>query len=212
MTAKLTFELDASPIERLEADIAVVAWFADERPIRGVAARADWRLCGRLSKLANEGSASGEAGEAILLTTSGGLRAPLVVALGVGPRADFGLGGIEGLAHDAALRVVDLRAAKLAFPFPEELPGAKGMRRRIAAVVTGIATALAERGAELHVVLAVAPGQVGAISEALATVSLRGAAADVALRIVPRESPAPSRKGSHAAVSRVFSPGPSQVK
>ena len=47
---------------------------------------------------------------------------------------------------------------------------------------------------------------------ALATVSLRGAAADVALRIVPRESPAPSRKGSHAAVSRVFSPGPSQVK
>lgn len=78
--------LAAGPIERVGADVAVVPLFAGERPLRDTAGRIDWRLCGRLSHLFAGRRLGGEVGEAVLIPGGGGVRAPLVLGLGLGER------------------------------------------------------------------------------------------------------------------------------
>ncbi|MGH0028691.1 MAG: hypothetical protein ACQGVC_02795, partial [Myxococcota bacterium] len=71
--AGLRLSLAPGPIERAEADIAVVTFFDDERPLRGAAGRADWRLCGAVSRLIQRSKLSGAFGEAALVPSTGGL-------------------------------------------------------------------------------------------------------------------------------------------
>ncbi|RMH36626.1 MAG: hypothetical protein D6689_22150 [Deltaproteobacteria bacterium] len=60
-------------------DALVVGFFSDERPLRGAAGLADWRLCGRLSRLIKAGRLSGRRGETLLLPP--GRRLPFARAL-----------------------------------------------------------------------------------------------------------------------------------
>jgi len=82
----LVLRLAAGPIERVSADVAVVPLFAGERPLRDTAGRIDWRLCGRLSHLFAARRLDGASGEAVLVPGGGGVRARLVLGLGLGER------------------------------------------------------------------------------------------------------------------------------
>jgi hypothetical protein len=79
---------DASP------ESLALSFFDDERPLRGAAGLADWRLCGRLSRLIESGRCKGESGESLMMPA--------------GPRLPFeriflfGLGG-SGTLDDKAL-------------------------------------------------------------------------------------------------------------
>ena len=84
-----TIRLTARPMERVDADIAVAGFFADDRPLRGGAARADWRLCGGLSRRIESGDLSGKSGEAMLIASGRALRAPRLMLLGLGARQDY---------------------------------------------------------------------------------------------------------------------------
>jgi leucyl aminopeptidase len=146
VSAALAIELETGPIERARADLAIVGFTSTDRPLRGAAGRADWRLCGRLSRLIAQGRVEGHAGEAVLLPGGGGLRAPLLLALGLGPGASLGPAAAAALARDAVARGLALRAATLALALPpgEEL-GDLALRLRLEAVVTGAGDALAAR-------------------------------------------------------------------
>jgi cytosol aminopeptidase family protein len=48
----------------------IVSFFTDERPLRGMAGLADWRLAGRLSRLLKAGKLTGARGEVALLPPS----------------------------------------------------------------------------------------------------------------------------------------------
>src|SRR5690349_4139868 len=76
-------ELDGRRPEAL-----LLPFFSDERPLRGAAGLADWRLCGRLSKLLEGGRVVGAFGESTLLP---GRLLPFekVVLYGVGPSKQF---------------------------------------------------------------------------------------------------------------------------
>src|SRR5262245_1136662 len=69
-------------------ELVALPFFADERPLRGAAGLADWRLCGRLSRLAAAGKIDGTAGECTLLP---GMRLPFarLVLYGVGDSDRF---------------------------------------------------------------------------------------------------------------------------
>jgi hypothetical protein len=54
-----------------DVDALVLSFFNDERPLRGVAGLADWRLCGRISRLLKAGKLSGARGEVTLLPPAG---------------------------------------------------------------------------------------------------------------------------------------------
>ena len=75
--------------EEAGGDALVLTFFRDERPLRGAAGLADWRLCGRLSRLIKLGRIGGEAGESLLMPPGRRLPFRRVMLFGLGPTRPF---------------------------------------------------------------------------------------------------------------------------
>lgn len=84
--------LDLARWDETARDCLVLPVFRDDRPLRGAAGLADWRLCGRLSRLIKSGRATGEAGESMMLPPGRRLRFKRVMW--------FGLGDAKGYTDD----------------------------------------------------------------------------------------------------------------
>ena len=182
MTATLSVEFDSGPIERSRADVAVVPLFAAERPLRGSAGRVDWRLCGRLSELIASGRLEGGWGEAVLVPTCGGLRAPLLIALGLGPRDGFDARRWEATARDSLERCLKLGASAVSLPLCVAEVGDFALLEHAEALIAGAAQALADHRADVH--LRVVPSRLEArrAAEALRSARPRGLPGSVTLR------------------------------
>ncbi len=190
MSATLTIDLDPGPIERTGADVAVVTFFREERPLRGSAGRADWRICGRLSQLLAAGEVEGLRGEALLMPTRGGLRAPLLVAVGLGERAEFSSDDWEVTARDAVERGFHLGASVLALSVPDlgRNTSDYAVLQRVEALVAGAARALASLasgGAEMRLRLVAPRDQADRMGKALRNARPRGIPSSVAVRLPP---------------------------
>jgi hypothetical protein len=185
VSATLAIELETGAIERARADLVIVSFSSNDRPLRGAAGRADWRVCGRLSQLIAAGRVGGHAGEAVLLPGGGGLRAPLLLALGSGPRASLGPAPTAAFARDAVGRGLALRAQTLALALPGGDAADLALRQRIEAFVIGAAEALAARGEplSLRLLLGVAREDAPRVLEALRGTRPAGLPASVALRL-----------------------------
>lgn len=110
---------DLSRLDETSADALVCSVWSDARPFAGLAGLVDWRLAGRLSRLAQRGMLTGACGET--LCTPGRPRLPFdkVIVVGLGERAKF-----SGSTYDEAFQRVlvvahDLLVRRLAL----ELPG-----------------------------------------------------------------------------------------
>ncbi len=181
----LLLELETAPLEAARADVAFVFFFENERPLRGSAGRADWRLCGRLSALIAEGRLSGAKGEAALIPATGGLRVPILVAVGAGARDGFDETAWGQLARDVAERSLRLRARSVVLPLPSG-EGGLGLRPRLEGMVREAAAALAERsgepGAELRLRVVTAREEVMRSAELLRNLRPRDLPGSVTLR------------------------------
>lgn len=135
---QLVVSIASEPIERVEADVAVVTFFGDDRPLRGSAGRADWRLCGRLSQLLRADRLAGGAGEAALIPSQGGLRAPLVVTAGLGARSAFDGARCRAAAREAVERGLKLRAHSLALALLEAGAESMDLGARMEAILRGV--------------------------------------------------------------------------
>lgn len=193
MTNSLGIEVGAGPIERARADIVVISFFEDERPLSGAAGRADWRLCGKLSELIAEGTLTGAAGEAVLVTPRGGFRAPILVALGLGRRHDFGADALEAAARDAASRSLALHASNLVLPLPGSEPSGVPLRERVDAVVRGVTAGVREHSADLHIQLVTQAREVVPATEALRANQQPRVASDVILHVYDGPRPESER-------------------
>ena len=72
-----------------EFDALCLFIFEDERPLRGAAGYVDWRLCGALSRVLQDGRFTGQHGDALLFPTLGRLAPPRIFCFGAGPRSAF---------------------------------------------------------------------------------------------------------------------------
>lgn len=84
--------LDLSRWDESSRDCLVLPVFRDDRPLRGAAGLADWRLCGKLSRLLKTKRATGDAGETMMLPPGRRLRFKRVMW--------FGLGDAKGYTDD----------------------------------------------------------------------------------------------------------------
>ncbi|HUS27701.1 MAG TPA: M17 family peptidase N-terminal domain-containing protein [Kofleriaceae bacterium] len=84
--------LDLARWDEAARDCLVLPVFRDDRPLRGAAGLADWRLCGRLSRLLKSEKATADAGETMLLPPGRRLRFKRVLW--------FGLGDAKGYSDD----------------------------------------------------------------------------------------------------------------
>jgi leucyl aminopeptidase len=191
MSAALTVEIEAAAIDRARAELAIVGFGTRDRPLRGAAGRADWRLCGRLSRLIADGLLQGAAGEAALLPGGGGLRAPLLLAVGLGADASATPAAAAAFARDAVARGLRLRAQSLALALPEVAAGDAALRGRLEGVLVGAGEAVAAAGGGgLRLVLVTGRDEAARALELLRTLRPAGFPASIALRVPS----APSRR------------------
>ena len=113
MSVVLRVELETRAVERAEGDLAVAGFFESDRPLRGAAGRADWRLCGLVSKALLEQRCLGAPGEEILVPTLGRMRVPRVLFMGLGDRARFGRKALARRSEEAVQRGLDMGAQRL---------------------------------------------------------------------------------------------------
>lgn len=172
MSATGVLEFARGPLERIPADLAVVAVTVDERPFRGGAGRVDWRLCSLLSELALEGHLSGALGEAILLPGIGRLAVGRILVIGAGARAELDAGRVRELVRTAVERSLELGARRVALPAlgfrDEEWP------RFAEALLAGLSDALTSgaEGASIELRMDVSAGAAGPTLRALKSARL----------------------------------------
>jgi len=113
----LSTELDKW--DEVSADALVLTFFADERPLRGAAGLADWRLCGRISRLVKKQRATGEVGEQILMPPGGRLPFPSLFVFGLGQIDGFS----EGSYREQVQRILAVLDAAKIKSFALQPPG-----------------------------------------------------------------------------------------
>jgi Cytosol aminopeptidase family, N-terminal domain len=77
-------------IDEVSAEVVVCSIYRDERPLGGLAGLLDWRLAGRLSRLAKQGYLLGELGELLAVPVRPRLPFDKLLVAGLGPRGEFG--------------------------------------------------------------------------------------------------------------------------
>ncbi len=116
----LRFEpLELAALDRLEVDLLVLMPCREDRPLVGAAGWCDWRLCGRLSRLIEDGWYQSRRHELLLTDCAGRIGAPRVLLLGQGSRSALDLTALKRSA--ARLADVLRRAGWLSFAC--EVPG-----------------------------------------------------------------------------------------
>jgi hypothetical protein len=123
--------LDLARWDESARECLVLPVFRDDRPLRGAAGLADWRLCGRLSRLIKASRATGDAGETMMLPPGRRLRFARVMW--------FGLGDAKGYTDDRfkadvawICKVVsDAGATEWAMQAPGRASGMIGARRAV---------------------------------------------------------------------------------
>jgi hypothetical protein len=202
----LRIELASTPIEAVDAELAVVAFFELEAPVAGSAGRVDWRLCGALSRLALQGDLRGARGEATLVPSGGGIAAPLVLILGLGPRAGFDRDALERFAVESLDRSRRLRARSIALGWPTRLgiPPAE----QVDALLGGFAAAPHPAALPEGVRVVATASEAAALAEALRGRSGAlppgiGLAAPLLAPAGPRTPDAPSRSSAAPEIARL---------
>lgn len=169
MKAAIEVLLTSKPIERVESEIAVAGFFVEDRPLRSGAARADWRLCGGLSRRIESGDLSGKSGEALLIGCGRALRSPRLMLLGLGDRHAF-----DQVRATDEMRVALERCRRLQFTrvamsplgiAPDDLP------RHAAALVEGIREAWRDAEHSLRLRFCVPRAEIAGVLKAFETAS-----------------------------------------
>jgi hypothetical protein len=151
LSAALTVELHEGPIEQTRADLVIIGFAPEDRPLRRGAGRADWRLCGSLWNLVASEKLSGALGEVALLSARGALRSPLLLAVGLGPRGALTVEAWRELGRDIVDRVLSLQAESAVLDLADDAADAGPEATR--ALFCGAALAVAERRAQLRLML-----------------------------------------------------------
>lgn len=211
MTLRVRIELSPKPLDRLDCEVAVAGFFSDERPLRGGAARADWRLCGQLSARIESGDLAGDCGEAMLIGASRALRSPRLMVIGLGARRDFDARRLRDQTEEAVRRCLGLRCFEFAMTplgiAPDDVP------RHAGAILLGIQAAIEDAARPVHLQLAIRRSEIPAVERAFATAIRGDAAAQTSDRakeielVAPRieqEERAPRRRAG-APISRTAS-------
>jgi hypothetical protein len=114
----LQLEVLSTPLEQADADVLLAGFFASDRPLRGGAGRADWRLCGLISQLVQEGRIAGEEGEAALLPAGPVFSSPRLLLVGCGSSQGFDRTALRRVASVGLARVAALAVGSVAVSLP----------------------------------------------------------------------------------------------
>lgn len=120
---------DLRRIDEVSSEVVICGIWKDERPLTGLASLLDWRLAGRLSRLAKQGFLLGDVGEVLVVPARPRLPFDKLLACGLGPRAAFG----EASFRTVLARALDALSGLSVKKAVVELPGRGEGDRALAA-------------------------------------------------------------------------------
>ena len=194
MSAVLALEIETTPLDQVIVDVLVTPFFSCDRPLRGPAARADWRLCGLLSERLQRGELIGEQGEAALIPTGGRMRSPILLVMGLGPRSDFGEEALREVARSAAVRLLGLRSSLAGIALPGGVASRLDTSRAAGVVLEGVAGALSGHPSALRLRLVVTPEEAGRARSGLLETASRLSSSELAIRLERSPGVPPDRR------------------
>lgn len=97
----------------------------DERPLRGTAGYADWRMCGALSQILIDRFFIGASGDCLLVPSRGRIAMERIFAIGIGNQRTFGLDALSRVMGRTAhiLSRAQVRAVALEIPGSGKVEG-----------------------------------------------------------------------------------------
>ena len=105
-------------VVKLDVETLVITFFEDERPLKGQAGLADWRLCGAVSRLIIDGRIDGYVGEKILFPMSHRMKCDKILAIGLGPSENFGDESYSRICRIVSDSLFKLRCRSFAMSLP----------------------------------------------------------------------------------------------
>ena len=120
------YPLTMEGVDQADAEALCLFIGSDERPLTGLAGLADWRLCGRLSRMIRSGVLTGSGGEALLTPPGTRLSFKKLFLFGLGDaRTEDEL---AGRVSDALRRLSQAGVRDAALQLPARLPPERGVR------------------------------------------------------------------------------------
>jgi hypothetical protein len=113
---------DLRRLDEVSAEVVVACIYEDERPFGGLAGLLDWRMSGRLSRLARQGFLVGSVGEVLALPARPRLSFDKLLVAGLGPRGAFA----DNVFERVLARVLDALVGLSVKKAVVELPGRGG--------------------------------------------------------------------------------------
>lgn len=110
---------DLRRLDEVSAEVICCGVYRDARPMMGLAGLVDWRLCGRLSRLAKQGFLLGEVGEILAVPVRPRLPFDKLLVAGLGPRGSFGDATFKKVLDRMITSITGLHCKKAIL----ELPG-----------------------------------------------------------------------------------------
>jgi len=125
----VTMNVLSGDISKIESEAIVACFFDDVRPLKGIAGRLDWFLCGSLSRLIIEKRLRGSLGDVALLTTRGKVPAQKLFLMGLGSYSGFSLATLGSAAKFAGASVANagVRNAVLEYFKPDDVSDEAGI-------------------------------------------------------------------------------------
>ncbi|SEU06110.1 M17 family peptidase N-terminal domain-containing protein [Stigmatella erecta] len=90
----------------------------DDRPLSGTAGYVDWRLCGALSRVLQQGFFQGAKADWLLLPSDGRMPFPRIFAVGLGRRRTLDAGSLADALADAARVLTKAKVESVALEIP----------------------------------------------------------------------------------------------
>ncbi len=117
----------------------VLTAFADDRPLRGLAGRIDWRLNGQLSRLMRDGFIDGHFSEAMLTPLTTRVPFDRLLFVGMGARAEFSEGRFAEICRFTFQTLARMHITDFAMAMPGRIGLDVGLRQALRGWEDGIA-------------------------------------------------------------------------
>ena len=120
------YPLTMEGVDQADAEALCLFIGSDERPLTGLAGLADWRLCGRLSRMIRSGMLTGSGGEALLTPPGTRLSFKKLFLFGLGDARNED--ELAARVSDALRRLAQAGVKDAALQLPAQLPPERGVR------------------------------------------------------------------------------------
>ncbi len=115
---------DLRRLDEVSAEVIACGIYRDARPLAGLAGLLDWRLTGRLSKLAKQGFLVGDVGELLAVPVRPRLPFDKILVAGLGVRSSFGDATFKRVLERMVTALSDLNVKKAVLELPGRGDGA----------------------------------------------------------------------------------------